>query len=163
MILEPLMSAKPDISIPLSMRQGRCYELAYRAATEPRGATSPRWCLVHGAHFKDDLWIAHCWVQTVAEDAVVVFDVEMDVFAFETSYLERFAARKIAVYSPEMAKKLSTRETPYGPWFPYWFFSLGAIHMPTFARDVDAQHTALLHYFETLDRGAFVDLAGKVL
>lgn len=163
MSLEALMSVKPDISTPLSMRKGRCYELAYLVATEPRGATSPRWCLVHGAYFEDGRWFAHCWVQTVAEDAVIVFDVARDVFAFEPDYLERFAARKIAIYSPEMAKKLRTPATPYGPWFPYWFFSLGAIHLPAFAKDVDAQHTALQHYFEMLDRGCLVDLAEKVL
>jgi len=157
--------AKPIVSLHPSMRVGRCYPLAYTIAADQ--AQECGWSLVHGAvlgdgrWFGDGLWWGHCWVQTTFDGQVFVFDPVADIFCREADYFPGSTFRKIVVYSTEMARRLRLASGHMGPWFPYWHFSLGVVDYGKLAFDWKAQHIALAHYLQMVDRGMLPDLASQ--
>jgi len=101
------MTPFPDCRVPrIRHRRGRCYELAYKGATQ-----APEWLLVHG-YFDLGLHLGHAWLLHEGK----IFCPTLDRLFDESDYYEKHDAVPLAFYSVRQAAKLLIEHKHYGPW-----------------------------------------------
>jgi hypothetical protein len=90
------------------VREGRCYELAFRALLDV-----DRWSLVHASVLGAAGTIGHAWL---VRDGVV-YDPVLDAEMPEVDYARRFRVAGPRIYSVVEAARMVLETGHYGPWY----------------------------------------------